>query len=162
MIKRNKKGQFVTTRTHGMSKTPEYKAWEHMRERCYKTNNPRYHSYGGRGIKVCESWRESFVSFFNDMGFRPGPDFSLERIDNNGDYEPNNCCWATKKEQSQNTRPYLERYPIFKEIFMNNSISGRKLAEKTGISKTVAFKIKKEFFEKELTLLESQLEIFDT
>ena len=86
-----------------MSKSPERRAWSAMRQRCGNPNNPQYDLYGGRGIKVCARWRESFENFYADMGARPGAKYSLDRIDTNGDYEPGNCRWATPVEQSNNT-----------------------------------------------------------
>jgi len=88
-------------KTHGLTHTAEWKVWARMRRRC---NSPQYHCYaryGGRGIKICDRWDE-FKYFLEDMGPRPGPDFSIERIDNDGDYEPSNCKWATKLEQCRN------------------------------------------------------------
>lgn len=82
---------------------PEYKAWEHMKHRCANPNNTRYARYGGRGITVCERWINSFANFYADMGARPSPKHSLERINNDGNYESANCRWATPAEQSQNT-----------------------------------------------------------
>lgn len=88
---------------HGMASTPTYRIWVGMRARCRNENHAAYHHYGGRGIKVHKPWDESFSNFFADMGACP-PGRSLDRINNDGDYEPGNCRWATMKEQLNNTR----------------------------------------------------------
>lgn len=85
-------------------RTPEYRAWDGMLSRCYRKSHPRYPRYGGRLIKVCERWK-TFANFIEDMGLRPGPEFSIDRINNDGDYEPSNCRWATRAEQYA-TRTY--------------------------------------------------------
>lgn len=89
---------------HGLSKTPEYRAYHHMKERCYVVTDKRYKDYGGRGIKISKKWLISFDTFYKDMGKRPSNKYSIDRIDNNGDYCKENCKWSTAKEQQNNTR----------------------------------------------------------
>ncbi len=87
---------------HGLSKTPEHKAWRAMRDRCCNPCCVRYPLYRGRGIQVCRRWLDSFENFWDDMGPRPSDKHSLDRIDNNGDYTPKNCRWATQVQQINN------------------------------------------------------------
>lgn len=83
--------------------TPEFKVWCQMHTRCRNPKNPQWRNYGGRGIRVCASWAE-FTAFLSDMGERPSVRHSLDRIDQNGNYEPGNCRWATWGEQQRNRR----------------------------------------------------------
>lgn len=87
---------------HGAWGHPLYKTWEGMMARCYNTNHIAYSRYGGRGISVCESWRESPWAFFQDIGEKPGPEFTLDRRDNELGYTPDNVKWSTRVEQSNN------------------------------------------------------------
>lgn len=91
---------------HGYYRTPTYSSWQHMKDRCNNPNNTHYNYYGGRGIKVCKRWLDSekgFINFLEDMGERP-QGLTLDRIDVNGNYDPSNCKWATRKKQRINQR----------------------------------------------------------
>lgn len=95
--------------THGQSRRdgktrPEWIVWYDMIRRCSNPNDVGYEQYGGRGISVCERWRGDFSAFFADVGPRPSPKHSIDRKDNDGDYEPSNCRWATQAEQMRNTQ----------------------------------------------------------
>ena len=89
---------------HGMSDSSEYTSWEGMKRRCFNPNHKRYSDWGGRGITVCDRWKNSFENFFADMGLKPTSKHSIDRIDNDGDYCPDNCRWATKEQQVNNRK----------------------------------------------------------
>lgn len=89
---------------HGETESAEFKIWTGMLTRCFNTHAKAYENYGGRGITVCDRWRNDFPAFLADMGRRPSPRHSVERKDNDGNYEPNNCVWATREEQGRNKR----------------------------------------------------------
>jgi hypothetical protein len=91
--------------SHGMTNTPTYRSWQAMKSRCSNPNDESYARYGGRRISVCDRWlgENGFKNFYKDMGVRP-KELTLERINNDGNYEPSNCKWATRKEQNRNTR----------------------------------------------------------
>ncbi len=89
--------------THGMAGTPEYLSWQGMRQRCNNRDNENWPSYGGRGIKICSRW-DDFAAFLEDMGLMSVSGSTIERKDNDGDYCPGNCIWASRKVQSRNKR----------------------------------------------------------
>lgn len=96
--------------THGGSHTKLYKTWCNIKERCYNINAKDYKNYGGRGIKMCDRWLESFENFYADMGNKPTPNHSIDRDDVNGDYCKENCKWATNDEQRRNKRSTVYIY----------------------------------------------------
>lgn len=94
---------------HGGGKSPEYLSWGGMKQRCLNPRSAKYAYYGGRGITIYDRWRDSFEAFLADMGPRPGPGYSIDRLDPDGNYEPGNCRWATRAEQRANQRPVSRR-----------------------------------------------------
>lgn len=99
---------------------PKYNSWNNILQRCENKNNKAYKNYGGRGIKVCKRWHK-FKNFLADMGLKPSPEHTLERIDNNGNYEPKNCKWATQKEQNRNMRRTIKINGLYLKDFANKN-----------------------------------------
>jgi hypothetical protein len=119
------------------SLSPEYMAWEAMKQRCGNPKAQSYRHYGGRGIRVCDAWRESFQAFFNDVGLKPTPSHSLDRKDTNGNYEPGNVRWATVAEQQNNRTDtirvvYRGTEMSFKEAW---ALAGRLIPYRSAISR---------------------------
>lgn len=110
---------------------PEYQAWYDMVYRCTNPKNKRFKDYGGRGITICKRWINSFDKFYDDMGKRPSNGHSLDRIDNNGNYEPDNCRWATREQQYASRRP---RNNIQKYLYNDRYMSISEIAKYLGIT----------------------------
>ena len=104
MSERQKQVARETMTTHGMSYSPEYETWKRLKQRCGNKNNTSYKNYGGRGIAVCDKWKNSFEYFFKDMGKRPTNKYTLDRINNDLGYFKKNCRWATRSQQNRNHR----------------------------------------------------------
>lgn len=129
--------EIPNSKTHGDSKTSEFRIWCAIKSRCYNPKTINYVNYGGRGIMICDAWLSSYETFLKDMGRRPSKDHSIERNDNNGNYEPENCRWATRQEQCNNTRSN-----VFLEID-GKKFNSTQAALKLGISRrTIANRIK--------------------
>lgn len=101
---RRRKGEGAAHYIHGGFNRPEWYIWQSMKQRCSNSKQRGFKDYGGRGIRVCKRWLNSFANFFADMGPRPSPKHTLERKEVNGHYQPSNCCWALRKSQMNNMR----------------------------------------------------------
>jgi len=121
----------------------EHSAWYNMITRCTKQHSPEYKNYGARGIKVCERWLVSFPNFLADMGPKPSADLTLDRIDNNGNYESENCRWATKSEQSFNKRQHKLTLDDAIEIvnLRKQKMNVKQIAERFNIHSTMVYLI---------------------
>ena len=109
---------------HGKIKTAEYRAWYNMKQRTSNPKSSYYALYGGRGIKVCDRWQRSFVSFLEDMGAKPYPDYSLDRINTDGNYEPGNCRWVNLQVQVWNQRKKITNTSGFIGVVRANGAWG--------------------------------------
>lgn len=136
-LRNRKYGSPHITKRHGMVGTPTYYTWEGIKQRCNNPNASDYKNYGGRGIKVCDKWLD-FKNFYSDMGDRP-KGLEIDRIDNDGDYTPENCRWITHKDNCRNTSRTILNIKIVEEIreMKRNGFTYREIAEKIGVNKGV-------------------------
>ena len=126
----------IKSEQHEMVGTRVYKTWKCMRQRCNNPKNSMYRYYGGRGISVCEKWENSFTAFYRDMGNPPSSKHGIDRIDNNGNYEPNNCRWILPIENNRNRRGIKLSVKKAREIRLlkNRGLLERELAQRFGTS----------------------------
>jgi hypothetical protein len=140
---------------HGLSESSEYLSWASMKQRCSNRKNIGFHLYGGRGIKVCERWNDSFCDFYADMGAKPSATHSIDRFpDKNGNYEPGNCRWATPSEQVRNRRTTI----VFSVDGLTMPLA--EWSEFTGISRDgIALRIKRGWSADEAICLPLQIKV---
>lgn len=128
----------ISFEMHGMSTTSEHCIWRSMKNRCHSPGDKGYRLYGGRGIQVCERWRNSFSAFYADMGPRPTAKHSIDRINNERNYEPGNCRWATREEQGNNTRVNVRL------LFQGESLTVPQWARRLGINEdTITWRLRR-------------------
>ena len=150
MRNRNKLGEFIRGHKvnlihgHCQQRTSEYNTWIEAKARCFNPRHRKYESYGGRGISMCEEWQSDFLAFYRDLGSRP-TGLSLDRKDNDGDYKPGNCRWATRKEQARTTRLSIKTDAILhvKRLLANSNLSQREIAKIIGIAHSTVSRIKR-------------------
>lgn len=125
---------------HGMTGNSEYEIWQQMKNRCYNEKCKEYCWYGGRGIAVCNRWKNSFISFYKDMGPKPFPKAQIDRIDNDGNYEPNNCRWVTSAQNGQHTsmtKLTMKKAKEIRELYGVGHVLQKELAKEYGVHKSL-------------------------
>lgn len=124
---------------HGYAGTPTHRAWKGMKDRCYNSRSESYENYGARGITVCSRWRGDFLAFLKDMGPRPFDKSSIDRRNNNGNYEPSNCRWSTPMEQNRNNRRNkLDQATADSiRVMHRNGIRPKRIINALGLSRSV-------------------------
>jgi len=120
-------------KTHNMSRHPAFAVWRSMVDRCRLPSHRAWHNYGGRGIRVCPEWESSFEAFWRDMGPTYKPGLTIERVDVNGNYEPGNCIWATRKRQANNKRANIRIPTPWGEM------TAAEAADRAGINRTTVY-----------------------
>ena len=137
-------GNRINPEKHGMKKTPEYKVWCDMKSRCNNIKHKSYPRYGGRGITVCERWINSFTAFLEDMSKRPFPKAQIDRIDNDGNYEPNNCKWATHAENlrhTSRTKLTMTKAIKIRAKYKKGNITQKELGAAFGVAEGTIFSV---------------------
>ena len=123
----------------------DYWVWRGVKQRCYNPKHPWYARYGGRGIRMCDEWRNSFQAFARDMGPRPSPKHTIERIDNDGDYRPGNCRWGTMTDQNRNkggVKLTQSHVKAIKHLLRTTSMTPRKIAAMFGVNYATVYNIR--------------------
>ncbi len=123
---------------HGMRYTPEYQIWANIKDRCHNKKNSRYYRYGVRGIVICDRWKNSFIAFFKDMGAKPFPKAEIDRIDNDGNYEPGNCRWVSHTKNNRNRTTIkltTEKADEIRKRYKLDNITHKELGLVYGISR---------------------------
>lgn len=113
---------------HGMSHSPDWVRWSGIKARCFNPNHINYRNYGGRGVTMCDRWKDSFENFLADMGSPPSPQHTIDRIDSNGNYEPGNCRWTDRRTQARNTRT-IQLNPVAVCLIRHMRRRGSKLTD---------------------------------
>lgn len=133
----------VRSKSSKNSKSPEYTTWQCMRQRCYVTKVACYPRYGGKGIRVCQRWLDSFDNFLADMGTRPSPKHTIDRIDSTGNYSPENCKWSTIYEQNQNRSSVTLNPTLIKQIYHRRAegASASIIADEFGVDRSTIVSI---------------------
>lgn len=130
--------------THGMYKTSEYFAWSAMIQRCTNPKDCGYKNYGGRGIKICDRWRSSFIDFYKDMGEKPFKEAQLDRVDNDGNYELNNCEWVSRTKNMRHTRRVklsIEKAAAIRKLNNETKMTYRQIGNIFKVNKEAIYKV---------------------
>ncbi len=131
--------QYTKHELHGMENTREYGTWISMRKRCYNIKHKSYKRYGGRGISVCDRWKNSFIAFFEDMGSKPFPKAQIDRIDNDGNYKKENCRWTSCVKNNRNSskaKLTMQKAEEIKNRYKNDGITQKELGNNFGVSRS--------------------------